>query len=327
MAQSKIAHSNVPQAFNGRVMTHSSIPDVSVIILNWNTREMLADCLETVLKHAGHLALELIVVDNASTDGSQTMLQQRFPQVRLIANQNNVGFARGNNQGMAISRGRYLLLLNSDAFVTPGALEGLLRLADTQPRAGIVGAHLLNADGTFQASYTPFPNLWQEFMILSGLGRLLFGRWYPSRGPEEAKGPQVVDYVEGACLLVRPEAFRETSGLDEGFFMYAEEVDWCYTMRQKGWQVWYQPAAKIIHLGGGSSQGRRTQREGDLYRSRVHFFRKHYGDMSAQLLKLQIYSLTAIKIAVHGFLRLISGGRRGRPVVSLKHLVMELKEV
>jgi GT2 family glycosyltransferase len=109
--------------------------------------------------------------------------------------------------------------------------------------------------------------------------------------------------------------------------MYAEEVDWCYTMRQNGWQVWYQPAAKIIHLGGGSSQGRRTQRESDLYRSRVRFFRKHYGDMPAELLKVQIYSLTALKIAVHSLLRLLSRGRRGRPVVSLKHLATELKEV
>lgn len=327
MTQSKIVHSTISQPFDDQEMTRSAVPDVSVIILNWNTRDMLADCLETVLKYAGRLTVELIVVDNASTDGSQAMLQQRFPQVQLIANHENVGFARGNNQGMAISRGRYMLLLNSDAFITPGALEALLQLADAQPRAGIVGAHLLNADGTFQASHTPFPSLWQEFMILSGLGRLLFGRWYPSRGAQEARGPQTVDYVEGACLLVRPGAFRETNGLDEGFFMYAEEVDWCYTMHQKGWQVWYQPAAHIIHLGGGSSQGRRTQREGDLYRSRVRFFRKHYGDTLAQLLKLQIYGLTAIKIAIHTLLRLSSGGRRGRPVVSLKHLATELKEV
>ncbi|MCL4295959.1 MAG: glycosyltransferase family 2 protein [Anaerolineae bacterium] len=327
MSQVKIVQPSPTQAFDSHVTPQSSTPDISVIILNWNTRDMLADCLETLLAQAGHLTLELIVVDNASTDGSQAMLRQRFPQVHLIANRDNVGFARGNNQGMGISRGRYLLLLNSDAFISPGSLEALLQLADTQPLAGIVGAHLLNADGTFQASHTPFPNLWQEFMILTGLGRLLFGRWYPSRGPEEAKGPQIVDYVEGACLLVRPAAFRETNGLDEGFFMYAEEVDWCYTMRQKGWQVWYQPAAKIVHLGGGSSQGRRTQREGDLYRSRVRFFRKHYGNLPAQLLKLQIYGLTVLKIAVHGLLRLISGGRRGRPVVSLKHLLVELKEV
>lgn len=301
-------------------------PDVSVIIINWNTRDLLAECLETVLKHAGSVTVELIVVDNASTDGSQIMLQQRFPQVRLIANEANVGFARANNQGMVVSQGRYALLLNSDAFVTPGSLENLIGLADAQPRAGIVGAHLLNADGTFQASHTPFPGLWQEFLILSGLGRLFYNPNYPSRGPEEAKGPQAVDYVEGACLLVRPQAFRETGGLDEGFFMYAEEVDWCYTMYQKGWQVWYHPEAKIVHLGGGSSKNRRPQREGDLYSSRVRFFRKHYGNWWAQLLKLLIYILTAPKIILHGLLRLVSGGRYGRPVVSLQYLAAKLKE-
>lgn len=326
MSQAKIINPSLPKFPNGPGTEMVQIPDVSIIILNWNTRDMLADCLETIAKTSGNLKIELIVVDNASSDGSQAMLQQRFPQVHLIANQANVGFAKGNNQGMAISKGRYALLLNSDAFITPGAIQALIHVADAQPRAGIVGALLLNADGTFQASYTPFPNLWQEFMILSGLGRLLYGRWYPSRGPEEDKGPQVVDYVEGACLLVRLEAFRETTGLDEGFFMYAEEVDWCYTMRAKGWQVWYQPAAKIIHLGGGSSQGRRTQREGDLYYSRIRFFRKHYGNMAARLLKWQIYSLTAIKVVAHGILRLVSVGRYGRPVISLRYLARKLSE-
>ncbi len=327
MTPSTIIPSSLSQSHNGRVNIQPEIPDVSVIILNWNTRDMLADCLDTLINNAGKLTLELIVIDNASTDGSQAMLRQRFPQVRLIANEANVGFARGNNQGMAISQGRYALLLNSDAFITPGSLESLIQLADAQPRAGIIGAQLRNADGTFQASYTPFPTLWQEFMILSGLGRLIYDRWYPSRGPEEANGPQIIDYVEGACLLVRLEAFKETKGLDEGFFMYAEEVDWCYTMRQKDWQVWYQPAAKITHLGGASSQGRRTQREGDLYRSRVRFFRKHYGAGAAQWLKLLIYGLTAVKIVVHALLKFFSGGRRGRPIISLKHLAAELKEV
>lgn len=294
--------------------------DVSIIIVNWNTRDLLADCLDSITQTASDLIFEIIVVDNASTDDSQTMVRQRFPHVRLIANQENVGFARANNQGMAASSGRHALLLNSDALLTPGALQALVSLADAKPRAGIVGAQLLNPDGSFQASHTTFPNLWQEFLILSGIGRLLRGRWYPSHGPEEGKGPQIVDYVEGACLLVRRKAFEDVGGLDEDYFMYAEEVDWCYDMREKGWQVWYQPAAEVIHLGGGSSRNRRTQREGDLYRSRVRFFRKHYGDIAARLLKLQIYGFTAVKIAVHGLLRLLSNGRCGRPVVPLREL-------
>ena len=128
-------------------------------------------------------------------------------------------------------------------------------------------------------------------------------------------------------MLVRRESFEEVGGLDEDYFMYAEEVDWCHTMQDNGWQVWYQPEAKVIHLGGGSSQNRQPQREGDLYQSRVRFFRKHYGNQVAQLLKVQIYVFTALKIVVHRLLRLISGGHYGRPIVSLKNLVMQLEEV
>jgi N-acetylglucosaminyl-diphospho-decaprenol L-rhamnosyltransferase len=301
--------------------------DLSIIIINWNTRQLLADCLNSITATIERYAFEVIVVDNGSTDESQAMLAAQFPEVHLIQNLHNVGFARANNQAMAVSRGRYLLLLNSDALLLPQAATAMLNLAASEPRAGLIGAHLRNRDGSFQASYTPFPNLWQEFLILSGLGRLFYGREYPSYGPKENKGPQVVDYVEGACMLVRREAYEQVGGLDEGYFMYAEEVDWCYTLRQQGWQVWYQPAAKVIHLGGGSSQQRRTQREGDLYRSRVRFFRKHYGNTAARFLKAQIYALTAIKIAVHGALRLVSRGHYGRQMISLKSLRMELKKV
>lgn len=302
------------------------VPDVSVIVVNWNTRDLLAECLDSVLKTTGNLGVELIVVDNASHDGSREMVCERFPAVRLIANATNEGFARANNQGIALGQGRYLLLLNSDAVVTPGAVEALLGLARAEPRAGIVGAQLLYPGGAFQASHTPFPNVWQEFLILTGLGRLCWGPWYPSRGPEEEKGPQVVDYVEGACMLVRREAVEEVGGLDEGYFMYAEEVDWCYSMKKRDWQVWYQPGARIIHHGGGSSRHRRPQREADLYCSRVRFFRKHYGNPAAGRLKALIYGLTAVKIGAHAFLRLISRGRWGRPIVRMSSLVASLRK-
>jgi len=300
--------------------------DLSVVVVNWNTRDLLAQCLQSMYDTVSGLGFEVIVVDNASADGSTEMVRREFPQARLIENAENVGFARANNQAMAVSQGRYVLLFNSDAIATPNAIQSLVSLADAEPRTGIVGAQLINPDGSFQASHTPFPTLWQEFLILTGLGRFLRCRWYPSQGPEGEKGPQVVDYVEGACMLARSQAVEEVGGLDEGYFMYAEEVDWCYEMKQAGWQVWYQPAAKVVHFGGGSSQNRRPQREGDLYRSRVRFFRKYYGDRAAWLLKLQIYVFTAIKIAVHGLLRLVSGGRYGRPVVPLRYLAMELKK-
>ncbi|MEZ4640042.1 MAG: glycosyltransferase family 2 protein [Caldilineaceae bacterium] len=300
--------------------------DLSVIIVNWNTRDLLADCIRSVQETVHDLRYDIWVVDNASTDDSVAMLRSRFPTVNVIANTENVGFACANNQAMAASSGRYMLLFNSDALATVGAIQALVGLAERTPRAGIVGAHLVNADGTFQASHTRFPNIGQEFMIISGLGRRFNGYWYPSHTAEEASGPVAVDYVEGACLLVRRTAYEAVGGLDEGYFMYAEEVDWCYTMQQQGWQVWYEPAARVIHLGGGSSQNRRTAREADLYRSRVRFFKKYRGPLAVAALKAMIVGFTAIKLATHSLLRSISHGQRRRQVVSVREITTALRK-
>jgi N-acetylglucosaminyl-diphospho-decaprenol L-rhamnosyltransferase len=299
--------------------------DLSVIIVNWNTRDLLERCLRSVYETVSETTFEVIVIDNASSDGSRHMVRERFPQVRILANGENVGFARANNQAAMVSEGRYLLLLNSAALLQAGTVQALRDLAKTQPYAGVTGAQLRNPDGSFQASHSPFPTLWREILILSGLGRWLFGRQYPSHGPDENRGPQEVDYVEGACLLVRHEAYTAVGGLDEGYFMYAEDVDLCRTMRQQGWQVWYQPAAVVTHLGGGSSASRRPEREADLYASRVRFFRKHYGPFAAWLLVTLILGTTATKTVVHGMLRSVSRGRYGRQVVTLRHLVGKLR--
>lgn len=301
------------------------VPDVSVVILNWNTRDLLVECLRVTAAQAGGLSLELIVVDNASTDDSAAVVRRDFPQVRVVQSPANIGFAAGNNLGVRAATGRYVLLLNTDAFLQPGALPALVTLMDAQPRAGLAGARLLNRDGSFQASHTPFPTVSREFLILSGLGRLLFGAHFPSRGPDRADGPKAVDYVEGACLLCRPEAYGQVGGLDAGFFMYAEEVDLCMALKRAGWSVWYHPEAEVVHLGGASSSERKPEREGDLYVSRVRFFRKHYGPVAATLLTGLIYVFTALKNVLHGALRLATGGRRGRPVVSLSRLSAKLR--
>ena len=299
--------------------------DVSVIVVNWNTRQLLRDCIESILAHSDGYAVEIVVVDNHSTDGSVEKVREEYPAEHLIANDDNTGFARANNQGARAASGRYVLLLNSDAMLTAGALRSLMTLAESNARIGMVGARLVNADGSFQASFTRIPTLWQELLILSGIGRLLYGRYYPSYGSEEAAGPQLAGYVEGACMLAPRSAYLEVGGLDEGYFMYAEDVDLCYSLQRAGWQVWYQPAARVIHLGSASSKNRKPQREADLYRSRVRFFRKNYGNTSAALLKTTIFFFTALKMALHRFLRLVSGGRLGRPVVGMRQLFSTLK--
>jgi len=296
------------------------MPDLSIVVVNWNTRDLLLRCIQMMLDTRGDLALDIIVVDNASTDDSLRRVRERFPFVTVIENTCNTGFAKANNQGVRASPANYSLLLNSDAFLAPGALQALLGLAERQPQAALIGAQLRNADGTFQASHTRFPNLWREFLILSGLGRLFEGRAFPSCGPDDAKGARVVDYVEGACMLVRNEAYMAVGGLDESFFMYAEEVDLCYRLWRAGWQVWYEPKAIVTHLGGASSKNRSAKRELDLYRSRVLFFRKHYGPLPGLILKAQIIAWTALKSCIHALLRALTHGRLGRPVASLRDL-------
>jgi GT2 family glycosyltransferase len=208
--------------------------------------------------------------------------------------------------------------------MSAGSLEDMVRFMDEHPTAGVAGVRLLNPDGSFQASFAAFPTLVQEFLMLSGLGRVLLRSTYPGFGPEVEKGPQLVQYVQGACLLVRRQAIEEVGGLDEGIFMYSEEVDWCYRFVRAGWQVWYLPHVTIVHHGGQSTNKRKARMEAELYRSRVFFFRKHYGRSAALFLEVLIYLLTLPKILTHGFLRLLTNGKRGRTVTSLKELHMTL---
>jgi len=299
--------------------------DLSVIIVNWNTRDLLAQCLQSLRDTIRISSFEVWVVDNGSSDGSVAMVQERFPQTHVIANSENVGFVRANNQAIARwqgqGQGRYVLLLNSDTQALPGSLDKAVRFMDAHSNAGIVGVRLLNSDETFQASFTPFPTLWREFLILSGVGRWLIRPTFPSCGPQIEKGAQKIKgYAEGAYLMARREAVDQVGGLDERIFMYAEDVDWCYRFQQAGWGVWYLPQAPIIHYGGQSSKKRRGRMEAELYRSRVYFFRKHYGKIAAFCLKALIYAMTLPKVLIHGLLRGVTGGRRGRTVASWQEL-------
>jgi N-acetylglucosaminyl-diphospho-decaprenol L-rhamnosyltransferase len=289
--------------------------DLSIIIVNWNTRELLAQCLQSVESTIQNARFEVFVVDNASSDGSVTMVRARFPSTHVLVNPQNIGFVRANNQAIDRCKGRYVLLLNSDTKILPGALDEMVRFMDAHPRAAIAGARLLNPDDTFQASHSPFPTLWREFLMLSGLGRRLVSPRYPSYGPEVEVGPQRVDYVEGACLLIRRETIGQVGKLDERIFMYAEEVDWCYRCAQMGWEVWYLPQVTIVHYGGQSTKKRAGPMEAELYRSRIYFFRKHYGSIQHRCLTVLVYLITLVKWPLHRLTCLLTGGRRGRHVV------------
>jgi GT2 family glycosyltransferase len=284
----------------------AEIVTLSIIIVNWNTRDLLATCLDAIRRSLSSegadttLQAEVIVVDNGSTDGTVEMLRRDYPDVRLIENRENVGFARANNQGLAASRGRYLLLLNTDAFLRGPALARLVRFMDEHPEAGIVGPRLYFGDGTLQRSCYAFPTLATEFYGAIGLDRLfprsrLFGRY--RLGYWDMRDVREVDVVMGACLMARREVFEQIGGLDERFFMYSEEVDWCYRARQAGWRIYYVPQAEATHLWGGTARVLPVQTVVQLYHSRLLFFRKHYGPATTAAYKAVLALACLVRLA------------------------------
>ena len=288
-------------------------PDVSVVIVSWNTRALTSACLASLPAGAGRATWDAVVVDNASSDDSVAAIRTGFPAVQLIVNPANVGFAAANNQGIRACTGRYVLLLNSDTLAASGSIEALVAFADAHPRAGVVGPRLENPDGSFQTGPTPFPSLWTEFLSVTGIGRRLTYRGYPSRREAVSRTPQSTDYVVGACMLARREAIEQVGVLDEGYFMYSEEPDWCWRMRQAGWETWFTPSAVITHLGGQSTRQVREAMLVALYRSKVRFFRRHRGKASAAALTGIFVAVSRVRRLVRWALRLDPPGVALRP--------------
>lgn len=261
--------------------------DLSVIIVSWNVRELLRRCLSSVFDSEGP-ELEVIVVDNASQDGSAALVHQDFPQARLIQNRENLGFTKANNQALAESLGRYLLLLNPDTEVVGQALTTMVSYMDAHHGVGALGPKLLNPDGSVQSSRRRFPTLTTAFLESTILQRWFpkseaLRRYYLLDRPEDEE--QEVDWVVGACLLIRRKALEETGPLDEDYFMYSEELDLCYRLKKKGWKVVYLPQAQVIHHEGKSSEQVIPARHIHFQRSKVLFFRKHFGIWQSELLR------------------------------------------
>ena len=252
---------------------------LSIIIVNWNTRDFLERCLETVEAEADRIAprrTETIVVDNQSSDGSTEMIRRRFPWVRLIESGKNFGFAGGNNVALRESRGTYVLLLNPDTELLKGSLVGLIEFMETNPRAGGAGPALLNPDRSLQPSSYPAPTVGREFwrlLHLDGLRRLAS---YPLATWRRG-GPRRVDVIQGACLMIKREALEQVGFFDVRYFMYTEEVDLCYRLRSAGWELYWIPSLGTVHYSGRSTQQTSREMFLHLYRSKIRYFRKHYG--------------------------------------------------
>ena len=255
--------------------------DLSVITVSYNTRDLLRGCLDSVISTLGsRLEYELLVVDNASTDDSVAMVRDCFPQVRLFDNLENRGFAAGSNQAIAESSGRYVILLNPDTVVREGALDGMMRLLEGRSDIGVVGPKLLFPDGSFQHSAFSFPSLAMIFLDFFPLHHRLSNSRVNGRYPRrlyEMGEPFPIDHPLGAALMVRRQVIDEVGLLDENFFMYCEEIDWCMRIKNAGWQIVCWPQAEIVHYVGQSTAQFRDEMHVALHKSRRRLYEKHYG--------------------------------------------------
>ncbi len=262
-------------------------PSFTIIIVNWNTGDLLSSCLTSIMKNIDpldQLKTEIIVVDNGSSDDSIQLVQTHFPWVKLIRNEQNVGFARANNQGIAANNAEYIVLLNSDTIIHESALYLLLDFMKTHPEAGVCGPRLINQDGTLQPSCYPMLTPEKEFWRLLFLDRIYPKASYPLNDWDMMSSKQV-EVLKGACLMLRRTALNEVGLLDEQYFMYSEEIDLCYRMAQLGWQIWYIPSSVVTHFGAASSSKMQEQMYLELYRSKVKFYRKTGGNRRAWLFK------------------------------------------
>jgi GT2 family glycosyltransferase len=294
----------------------SAVPEVSVIIVNWNTRDILRGCLASIAAEtrAPH---EVIVVDNASTDGSAAMVAAEFPDVRLIANTDNRGFAGGNNQGLAVARGRHVLLLNPDTVVLDGAIDRMLAWLADHPDVGCVGCQVLEGPDTIQRTCFADPTPLNLALVELGLhrlgaripwlGRPFYSDWDRTTGRD-------VDVVSGMFMLV-PRAVLEAVGpLDPAFFIYVEEADWCRRIRRAGWRCSFAPVARILHLDGGSKSTDqvRPRMHVQMQKSNLVYARKHHGALGYWAVKTLYVLSAALRGAVFAPLALIRGDRIAR---------------
>jgi GT2 family glycosyltransferase len=269
--------------------------DLSVLIVNWNTCDLTRSCLRSLSGTAdrveadrliyGPYEAEVIVIDNGSQDNSLALISAEFPWATLIANEHNRGFAPANNQAYQISRGRYVLLLNSDTEVHLGALRALVDFMEAQPDCGGGGALLRNADGSLQPSCHPMLTPGREFWRLTFLDRVWRKSTYAMTEWDETQ-PRRVETIKGACLIVRRSALESAAPLlDEQYFMYTEEVDLCYRLSQAGWKLYWIPQAQVTHFGEASSRQAYDAMYVQLYRSKVQFYRKFGGEARARRFK------------------------------------------
>lgn len=262
--------------------------DLSVIIINYNVKQLLRECLYSIYRNTKRINLEIIIVDNNSTDGSVDMVKSEFPEVKLIENCQNLGFAKANNQALKENKGRYVLLLNPDTVVLPNALDKMIEFMEANSQAGALGCKLLYPDGSLQRSCRSFPTLTTAFFENLGLEKFfpknkLIAKY--RMGYWDYNDVREVDQPMGSALMIRREVIEHVGFLDERFYMFFEEVDWCFRIKKRGWKIYFMPSAEIIHYGSQSARPSMPRMMILGYKSKHRFFRKHYGILSEWIVK------------------------------------------
>jgi hypothetical protein len=265
---------------------------LSIIIVSWNVKDYLKPCLDSIFGTVNNIEFEVFVVDNNSYDGTVDFIKECFPQVRLIANKDNLGFARANNQAIAKSKGRYILLLNPDTIVLPGSINRMIAFLDTNRNFGAVGPKIL-ADDRVTVSVCAarrFPSIKTIFFTVTTLNRI--AKCFSSSAMEwwDHKDSREVDSLSGSCMMVRKKVINKIGLLDESFFMYAEDIDWCYRIKKGGWKISYLCDAVIIHYGEKSAVKKfsETENMAENFKAYFKYFRKHYGLIYALFYRLMI---------------------------------------
>ena len=282
---------------------------LSIIIVNWNTRQDLLSCLASIMACPPSVPFEVIVFDNASEDGSPQAVAAAYPQVRLLISNENLGFARGNNRAAQTAQGRYWLLLNPDTMVQPRAIDVLMGALAGQAQVAAVGPQLVNADGTPQPSIERLPSLFNEWWRLFHLDRVYPVSQYAGSALA-GRRPQRVEVLSGACLLLQRDALEAHSLFDEDYFVYSEEIDLCDRLRAAGWALQWVPEAVVTHFGGRSTRLAADRMFIELYRNKVKFFRKRRGHAAARLYKLVLLQAALVRFGLSKLASVLPIGRR-----------------
>lgn len=275
---------------------------VSIVIINWKTPDLLAGCLRSIIERTKEISYEIFVVDNNSADGSVEMVRRHFPQVNLIANDANVGFAAACNQVIPQAHGEYVLLLNPDTMLVDNSIFELARYMDDHVRCGAVGPKVLNTDGTLQlACRRAFPTPRASFYRLTYLSKLFprhpeFARYNLTYADPDQE--MEVDALSGSCMMVRNSAIKRIGLLDEDIFMFGEDIDWCWRLKQNGWSVNYVPRAQIYHYHGASSRFRRVGATINLHKGMEVFYRKHFAGSHNKLFNLLVYTAIWLRAGI-----------------------------